>query len=159
MRLVILIIIVHFFEFYNVQSQEQVWKEITPLVSTCEDVKRLFKIKECSFPVTRIEMPDYSLTVRFRKQSDQCNVSCQTVVELFVNLRKMIKLSDFETDFGDYQIRPEGDAPEVTVYTNKKRGIILSVNKELARDAYIADILLSPSEDMARKHRCEIRKY
>ena len=136
----------------------QNWQEIEPLRSKCVDIKRIFKVEDCSLPTTRLEFPTYNIKINFKRPSDYWNVSNDTVVGVTIIFKDLMKLRDYENDFSDYVIKPESDAPEITIYKNSKKGIELSVQTPpIVTEPYIYDIVLTPSEKNARKYKCTPR--
>jgi hypothetical protein len=52
-------------------------------------------------------------------------------------------LQDYETNFEDYKITPDGDAPDIKLYKNDKQGVRLTV-QEFYNEKYITSIYLYP---------------
>ncbi|MEJ7623793.1 MAG: hypothetical protein WKF34_07350 [Pyrinomonadaceae bacterium] len=141
--------------FSSREVSAQGWKEIVPLVSTCEDVKRILAVKECEFPTSEYEFPKYTTTVYFKRDRDEWNVSKDTVIRALVIFKDVLRLRDYETDFKDYVIKREDDVPEITIYKNDRKGISLSVQMYNQPEPYIGDIFLYPSEGNAKKFKCK----
>lgn len=138
----------------GIVAQAQTWKEIVPLITKCDDVKRIFGVSGCQYPVMRLESGSYDLTIHFAKERDGWNVSKDTVIDILVIFNDLLKLSDYEKTFKDYVIKPENDVPEITIYTNVKKGVELTVQTAVAKELYISNIFFYPSEENKKKFRC-----
>lgn len=131
----------------------QDWQKIEPLVSTCNEVKRIFKVDGCESPVTRLEFEKFTVSIYFKRTSDQWNVSSDTVVWMVVLFKDLPKLNEFEKDLSGYTVSPEYDAPEITIYKNENKGLTLSTQKHQQSELYIDSIRVEPSEMNAKKFR------
>lgn len=133
----------------DVSAQE--WKQIVPLISTCEDVKRILSINDCKFPTLRQKFPKYNITLDFSTDEDEWNVSKETVVSVLVILKELIRLEDYEANLAEYKIIPEDDLPSQKIYRNDKKGIELTVSN----DKWIRNIYFYPSQKNKEKPKCK----
>jgi hypothetical protein len=134
-------------------ARGQVWSELVPLISTCEDVKRVLKVSECKLPWSEYQFPDYNVTVDFSTDADGWCVSRQTITSIFVSLKRTIKLSDYRSDLTGFVISKEYDAPEISIYKDDRKGLKFSVQKFRDGELYVWDIALYPSKQNAKKFR------
>ncbi len=132
----------------------QAWTNLVPLESKCEDVKRVFSVRECTFPVTNLEMPGYDVTIHFSQAKGEWKVPADTVTDIRFFFNDLVRLRDFETDFADYKMSREVDTPAIMIYLNEKKGIKLWVQTAVANEPYISSLFLLPSQSNARKYRC-----
>jgi hypothetical protein len=138
---------------YSYDARGQGWNELVPLISTCEDVKRVLKASECKLPWSEYQFPDYNVTVNFSTDADGWCVSRQTVTSVIVILKRTIKLSDYRSDLTGFVISKESDAPEISIYKNDRKGVEFSVQKSRDGELYVWDIALYPSKQNAKKFR------
>jgi hypothetical protein len=138
---------------YSYDARGQGWNELVPLISTCEDVKRVLKASECKLPWSEYQFPDYNVTVNFSTDADGWCVSRQTVISVIVILKRTIKLSDYRSDLTGFVISKESDAPEISIYKNDRKGVEFSVQKSRDGEFHIWDIALYPSKENAKKYR------
>ncbi len=130
-------------------EKEYIWQKIVLLKSDCEDIKRVFKVKECEIPFSRYRLTAYTLYVNFSTGMDKWNVERGKVVSMAFSLNFLnLKLKDFERDFSDYTIR-SNDTLDL-VYTNEKKGIELLV-VEKSKEKWIREISIFPAKDCEKK--------
>ena len=55
--------------FMTMRSQSNCWRGITPLQSTCEDVKKVLKVDRCTVPISEYTLPDFRVMVKFENES------------------------------------------------------------------------------------------
>jgi hypothetical protein len=139
-----------FILFFNGTISAQEWKEIVPLASKCEDVKRILKVKECTFPFSAYQFPKFKISIDF-STDDSWAVSKDTVVKVYIGLREFIRLKDYDVDLSDFEITSEDDLPDVKIYRNEKKGIELTVQHGLSEDLYISDILIFPPKKIKKQ--------
>lgn len=149
----IVILLLSVFSVGTTSAQE--WKQISPLISTCADVKELLGVKECKFRRSDWEFPKYRISVYFSRPEGEWDVSKDTVVEVLVSLKEVINLNDFLKDSKDYRIEPESDLPNYKLYWNDKERIRLTVFTAF-NDQWIQNIYLYPSK--GNKERLKSKK-
>lgn len=149
-------------------ARAQEWRKLVPLVSTCEDVKNIFKIKTCEFPYMTYETSAYKAQIEFSKDNfgNECapnnsfrNISKETVLSVSIRLNEGIALKDFEPDLSGYKIEQDGDLADFFRYKNKKTGIeFVAVHTEDAENSIgIGSITLNPSEENDAKFKCPLQ--
>ena len=143
------------FLYSNINVSAQKWKEIIPSVSTCEDVKRIFEVKECEFPTSRYKFPKYNISITFSDGKNIWNVPEGRVAEVTVILQEPIRLELYEADLTDYKIIPEDDLPNQKIYENDKQGIELTVQDYKNEGLWIYAIFLYPSKENREKFKCK----
>ena len=143
------------------------WKEIKPFVSTCEDLKRVFKIDKCTFPTTKIKTARFSLTVDFPKNicSKRCNpktgcwkVSKDTILSTLVDnpfSSDDVRFKDFAPDWQNYIKEPVPYLPDLSKYTYPERGIELEVQRI---SNTISKLKFFPSPEDEKKYKCRRTK-
>jgi hypothetical protein len=128
-RLVVLILVV------SVSSSiAQDWRGIKPGKATCDDVKRLLLVKECSYPVSNYKFPEYQVNINFggRKRSSK-------VTQVLVAFSTFVPLEKFGVQLSDYTKRPVGDLPNSTVYRNEKLGFEFTVRDTFGDGKFFVD--------------------
>lgn len=138
----------------------QGWKKIVPLVSTCEDVKKILVVNECNFPEMYYETPEYKISISFSTDKDEWNVSKETVTSMIViSGQKLLEdfVKDFETDFEDYEITPVYDLPKSKLYRNEKRGIEFEARNVKDDLFYVDNFRLYPSKENSKKFKRKTR--
>ena len=154
MKISILFTVIIGLSLYSMAFGQEKWHKIQPLVSKCKDVKKLLEISECNFPYTEWKSTNYGLTISFPRNDDELRVSKDTVIHMVVLFKVLPKLSDIEQDLSGYTARPEYDAPEITIYENKKKGITLSVQTPpYVKEPYVWSLSLGPSEEALSKSK------
>lgn len=71
------------------------------------------------------------------------------LIVIFHDLPKLLDYTRDFTDYTDYTITHESDAPEILIYRNDKKGVELSV--QTGRGLYISCIFLYPSQENTRR--------
>lgn len=148
--------------FQNIIIAAQEWRQIVPLVSNCEDVKRTLKIDQCKFPLTRHETSKYRLEVEFSEKDcnsksdlndEHWNVPRGTVLSVSIGLIEGIALKDYESDFGSYEIKEIPDLAGSLRYISKEKGVDLTVvNYAEEKVTNLADYL----RDISKKKAVEL---
>lgn len=139
--------------FSDQDVRAQQWKKIVPLISRCDDVKKLLNVTDCNSPWMKYESAKYDLLIDFSTDLGEWNVSKDTVVGFFVVFHDLVKLSDFETDLTEYTRKRENDVPDIVIYNSAKKGMRLTVQTAVASEPYISSIFVFPSEGNAKKFR------
>lgn len=144
-------------EFASGGSQANCWRGITPLHSTCEDVKRALDVESCTLPISRYTLPDFRVMIEFENEScDQerraWRVSPGTVTSIVVSPRKEMLPSEFGLDLSKYQKREDAEIVGVLHYENRDEGVKLNLYR-----GFVQDLFLSPPT-REEKMRCKPRK-
>jgi hypothetical protein len=154
---IILIALFILFQFVAVSDSPNCWRGITPLHSTCEDVKRILKVDKCILPSTEYTLPDFRVLVQF--ESTNCareprvwHVPKGTVTAITLTLRKEMRPSEFGLDLSKYERREDDEIIGVEHYYNREEGVTV----DLYRGA-IQHLFLYPRE-RDEKLRCAHKK-
>jgi hypothetical protein len=142
-------------EKYESTLKVEDWKKIVPLVSTCEDVKKIFGIEKCISPITEYESRDYDVSIYFCERD--CKVKNKTehlsskfavklVKAIGFRLKKPIKLSNYKEDLSNYVIKKYDDLKTTYNYINDEAGINLTV-VEFEQGRFIMDIFIYPPKE------------
>jgi hypothetical protein len=114
-----------------------------PLVSGCCDVKRVFGVEKCEYPVSDLDLPKFRANVTFARKTNRWKVPANTVTEVILIFKQFKRVPDFEPNLSGYQIIPEADVPSQTIYKNDKRGIMFTTEK-IDNEDYVMDVRLYP---------------
>lgn len=109
-------------------SQANGWRGITPLHSTCEDVKRILKVDNCSLPISEYTLPDYRVKVSFA--DDDCvssplawRVPKGTVLSLTISPQRAMTASQFGIDLSGSKKRDGEEIVGMEHYDNEEEGV------------------------------------
>jgi len=147
--LVVLLIVVA-----NTQAFSQGFKGIVPLESTCEDVKRILGVAECTFPRGTYWMKDYVVSVGFiGDRSVNPDRSCYVVpagrvISVNVSYNKPIPLAQF-----DYKlVFAETLANDVgsTIFENIEKGVTAYV-----QNGTVTSAIFTSSPDLHKRYACK----
>jgi hypothetical protein len=118
------------------------WRGITPLHSTCDDVKRVLGVERCTCPISRYTLPDFRVMVEF--ESETCDseprawrVPLGTVTAVTVSPRKEMLPSEFGLDLSKYERREDGEIVGVEHYESRKEGITVNLYHGFVQDLFI----------------------
>jgi len=136
------------FIFLPIAATAQSWSEIVPLRSTCDDVKRSFKVKKCDIPVSNYSFGDFSANITFSSGRDRWKVRKGTVVGLIITFQRLQKLHEVVPDLNGFVVVPVDDLPNAKIYKNKKTGMSINVQKILSNsdEEFVTGISLYPRE-------------
>ncbi len=133
------------------------WQGITPLHSTCEDVKQKLKVDKCTFPISEYDIPDFRVVIFF-SQNQSCSnsqtwhVPHGTVTGLIILPTKEILPSTLGIDLSKYKKLEDGDIVGVERFENLDEGATVSLF-----NGFVHEVLLYPSS-RDDKLRCKLRK-
>jgi hypothetical protein len=106
----------------------QDWMKIIPAVSTCKDVKKLLKVNDCKFPMSKYDYPKYTIYITFSNGKSLSKVLKGRVYQVVILFRELLPLEDYKDNLQNYKIRTEEDLSDNNlIYENKKKGISLAV--------------------------------
>jgi len=131
------------------------WRGIVPLVSKCEDVIKILKIKTCEEPTTTVSSPDKRIIIRFVKPGDDWAVTAQTVASVAVIYNSSPRLIELLKDRGGFERKAESETPDVIRYVNDETGWSLSVQKGSDGVEYVRDVSIRPSKANMDKFLCK----
>ena len=137
----------------------QAWKKVVPLVSTCEQLKKILPITDCNVLYSRLDTPEYDVMIFYSKRTcqegGQWNIPKGIVTDILFTLKPFMRLSAYDGNLKDYVMKPEDDLPDYKTFTNDMLGIRLTVVEmsETGRD-FIQSIFLYPSSENENKFKC-----
>jgi hypothetical protein len=140
MRLGVLAVIL--LTFVTMRSQSNCWRGITPLHSTCEDVKKILKVDRCTLPISEYTLPEFRVMVEF--ENETCDreprawrVSPGTVTAITVSPRKEMLPSEFGLDVSKYERREDGEIVGVVHYENRAEGVTAILYRGFVQTLYL----------------------
>lgn len=128
---------------FNFTAAGQKWQRITPLKSTCDEIKSVFGVTKCSFPVSRFEFPKFKLTVEFIKRRGRSAVA-QRVSNLIIIYKELVPLNETDLVLREFKIKPVSDVEGGMTYVNPARGIELETKNVFGSGLYVTSIRLRP---------------
>ena len=159
MRKLLLLLVINFLLFcfcHNTSAQS--WKKVVPLVSTCEQLKDILPIKDCSASYSKIDTTEYEgiifYSTKICQDGEEWNIPKGTVTEFSFTLKPFMRLSAYDGNLKDYVMKPEDDLPDYKTYTSDKLGIHLTVYLSEKYGELIQDISVYPSIENKNKFRC-----
>ncbi len=141
---------------YIVQAKG--WKGITPLHSTCEDVKRALGVDSCTLPMSNYTLPDFRVVVFFSKNRDcdadarDWRVPAGTVTSLVVSPRNEMLPSELGIDVSKFKSLGQGDVVGTEGYDNRDEGVEIHLFK-----GFIQYVVFYPPSNK-EKLRCKPMK-
>lgn len=143
-------------------TYSQSWKNIVPLKSTCEDIKKEWGVEECEYPLTRIKTDSHWITIKLTTEKCDCVsknsfnewlVAKGTVEWVSITLIDQIDLRQYKSKstFTSFKKTPVADLPGNYLYVDTKNGERLEVTSSNA----IATIYLFPNAESASSLRCK----
>ncbi|MGH9967990.1 MAG: hypothetical protein ACREBG_09195 [Pyrinomonadaceae bacterium] len=101
------------------------WRDIVPLHSTCEDVKRILNVSECG---SSYDTNEGRVDISFSRKpcADGWNVPPGTVLHIAVTLKAPQRLDQLGLDLATFKKEVSYDSPNYVAYTNREEGITLS---------------------------------
>ena len=159
MRKLLLLLVVNFLLFcFCHNTSAQAWKKVVPLVSNCEQLKDILPIKDCNVLYSRLDTPEYDVTIFYSKRTcqegGQWNIPKGIVTDILFTLKPFMRLSAYDGNLKDYVVKLEDDIADSKIYTNDKLGIQLSIHIDKTYGELIQDIYLYPSAENESKFRC-----
>lgn len=140
----------------------QGFKGIVPLESTCEDVKRILKVENCTFSLLSRDWTKDWVSVTFAtakpdKTQQLCyKVSVGKVISITVSYNEPILLSEFEYEL-KYVEGPFGDINGYS-YQNSDKGVSGLVHEDMFGDKRIHEAHFGPNFEQHRKFSYECGK-
>ena len=126
MRMILLVVLT--LQCLATNSQSNCWRGLTPLRSTCDDVKRILNVETCTTPISRYTLPDYRVMVEFANNDCEkfpraWRVASGTVVAITLSPRMPVIVSQFDLDLSRYKKREDGDVVGISQYDNEEDGV------------------------------------
>jgi hypothetical protein len=138
-------------------AQPNCWRGLTPLRSTCDDVKKVLSIEKCSMPLTTYDAPDLRVMISFAtgdcdKAPQGWRVSKGTVTSIILSPQIPMTPEMFSLDLSKYTKREDAEIDGLDHYT--------SVEEDVAVDIYngvVQKLSLNPRKADAGM-RCKPRE-
>lgn len=130
------------------------WRGITPLRSTCEDVKQALKVDKCIFPMSEYKLPEYRVVVFF-SENQSCDdprdwhVPPGTVIGLTISPTSKMRPSELGIDIAKYQKLGDGDVVGMEHYESLKEGVTIELYY-----GYVQYLVFYPTSS-DEKQRCK----
>ena len=124
-------------------EKDQRWKQIKPLATNCEDIKRIFQVEKCGDLVSFYDFKTYEITIVFSLGVNKWDPPKGMVKQAAIIFREGIKLEEFEDNLDSYEVKPISDLPGKVYYTNEKKGVEL-ILIEANGEKWIRNLVLSP---------------
>ena len=113
-------------------SQSNCWRGLTPLRSTCDDVKKVLSIETCSMPITNYDRPEMQVMISFA--TGDCNkapqgwrVSKGTVTAIILSPQIPMTPEMFGLDLSKYKKREDGEIVGLDHYTSVEEGVAVDM--------------------------------
>ena len=142
------------------------WRKIVPLVSTCEDVKKIFNVEKCEYPYTKFDNSEWrELKLSEKNYPAECDLNAQykgiakgTVLSATIS-NIAIPLKDFESDLSEYEVEQVYDLPNSFTYKNKKTGVEFEAFnlEDVENTMVVGGITLHASAENAAKFGCSLQ--
>ena len=146
-----------FFTLLTVCIQPNCWRGITPLKSTCDDVKKILRVDTCLQPPYQYTLEDYKVMVSFAE--DQCDRSPHTwrvpkgtVLSLVITPQKPITPAELGFDLSKFK-RSETDVVGMDIYDHPTDGLGVVVFQN-----HVQYFSLRPRQ-AEEKLRCKARNH
>jgi hypothetical protein len=118
------------------------WRGITPLRSTCEDVKKNLKIDTCSVPLTRYTVPE--MRVRIELSMGDCDKAPQgwrvpkgTVTAIILSPQIPMVPSQLGLDISKYEKREDGEILGIEHYTSEEDGVSVDMYAGVIQNVFL----------------------
>lgn len=120
------------------------WRGITPLHSTCDDVKRAWGVADCTFPTSVYTLPEYRVIVQFESKTCEedlraFRVPLGTVTSIIVSPEGAMRPSMFGLDLSKYERREDSEIVGVEHYDSRKEGATVNLFK-----GYVQSLVIYP---------------
>lgn len=126
----------------TMRSQSNCWRGITPLHSTCEDVKKILKVDTCRLPISEYTLPDFRVMVEF--ENETCvsaprawRVPKGTVLALTLSPRNEMRPSEFGLDLSRYKKREDGEIVGVEHYDSDEEGVTVDLYRGFVQNLFL----------------------
>lgn len=137
------------FSFVNVRSQN--WQKIVPLKSKCEDIKLIFNVEECKFPVSYYNFSKITLVVEYTTQKNRWKAPSKKVADVIIIFKELIPLKEIGVDLSAFRIEPVSDLPRARIYINDTKGIKIEAQRIINDELYVTSIRLTASRSRKLK--------
>jgi hypothetical protein len=131
-----------FLMLVTMRSQSNCWRGITPLRSTCEEVKKILKVDTCTLPISEYTVPDFRVMVEF--QNETCDseprawrVPKGTVTAITISPRNEMRPSEFGLDLSKYKKREDGEIVGVEHYDSEEEGVTVDLYRGFVQNLFL----------------------
>lgn len=131
------------------------WRGITPLRSTCEDVKRTLKVDRCTFPESEYNLPNFRVIIYF-SQNQSCDVTPRawrvppgTVTSIIISPTKEMRPSELDIDISKYKKLGDSDIDGMERFESREEGVTVHLFNGFVQEVFF----YPPSSD--EKLRCK----
>lgn len=128
--------------FLMMRSHANCWRGITPLKSTCEDVKKILKVDTCTLPISQYTLPDFRVMVEF--QNETCDseprawrVPKGTVLAITLSPRNEMRPSEFGLDLSKYKKREDGEIVGLEHYVSNEEGVTVDLYRGFVQNLFL----------------------
>lgn len=126
----------------TMQSQSNCWRGITPLKSTCEDVKKVLKVDKCTLPIAEYTLPDFRVMVEFENETCDAEprawrVPRGTVIALTISPRSELRPSEFGLDLSKYKKREGGDIVGLEHFDSEEEGVTVDLYRGFVQNLFL----------------------
>jgi hypothetical protein len=125
-------------------NKSNCWRGITPLRSTCEDVKKILQVETCSIPRANYTIPDYRVTITFA--NDECGNASRawrvpkgTVLSLVISPEHNMTVSQLGLDLSKFRKREGEEIVGMEQFDNDDEGVSIETF-----NGYVMNLFLSP---------------
>lgn len=112
------------------------WRGITPLHSTCEDVKRILNVTSCESSVFTLEDEIANIDFSDKPCADGWDVPSGTVISVTVYPKRKSQLTELSINIDDYKKVVPPHQPDWSIYLNAEIGLSISVTSDGRVDHY-----------------------
>jgi len=136
------------------------WRGITPLRSTCADVKHALNVSQCTIPTSEYSLAEFRVTIFF-SDHDACSndskgwdVPKGTVTSIVVSPKKEATASDFGIDTSNFTKLKPGDVVGAEAFEDCGEGVEIHLFKGMVD--YI--VFYPPKSDEVRRCRARLNQ-
>jgi hypothetical protein len=123
-------------------SQANCWRKITPLHSTCDDVKKVLSIEACSMPITNYNQPELQVMISFAtgdcdKTPRGWRVPKGTVTAIILSPKIPMTPATFGLDLSKYEKREDGEIVGLDHYTSVDEGVTVDIYNGVIHNLFL----------------------
>lgn len=123
-------------------GQSNCWRGITPLRSTCDDVKKVLSVETCSMPITNYDRPELHVMISFAtgdcdKTPHGFRVSKGTVTSITLSPQIPMTPEMFGLDLSKYKKRADGEIVGLDHYTNVDEGVSVDMYRGVIQNLFL----------------------
>jgi hypothetical protein len=118
------------------------WRGLTPLYSTCADVKRALQVDSCPTPLSNYTLPDFQVMIEFKNASCDSEprgwrVSPSTITAITLTPRKEMLPSQFGLDLSKYEVRDDDEIVGAVHYESRQEGVTAILYRGFVQTLYL----------------------